>query len=250
MINIGVGHGAGIPPPTLMLNRSTSMTIYLYKKTHNITGLLYLGKTTRSDPHKYKGSGIVWTRHIKKHGYDVTTEILKKCETLDDLRYWGLYYSELWDVVNATDGDGKKIWANLKPEEGQGWPSKIHNHRYDQIIYQWENIKTLEIVYLTQSDFIERYNLSQTHVSKLISGSTARCGDWHIHERPLNDNKGINNYQYDSRIFKWIHTITGEIVFMDRYQFAKHMNIRCSGNLSNVINGKRKTINKWKICES
>jgi len=33
------------------------MTIYLYKKTHNVTGLQYLGKTTRN-PFTYKGSGV------------------------------------------------------------------------------------------------------------------------------------------------------------------------------------------------
>jgi len=89
------------------------MTIYLYKKTHNITGLKYLGKTTQ-DPYKYKGSGIRWLPHIKKHGYDVTTEILKECATNEEVFEWGKYYSDLWDVV--TDPS----WANLKPEYGEG----------------------------------------------------------------------------------------------------------------------------------
>jgi hypothetical protein len=96
------------------------MTIYLYKKTHNITGLKYLGKTISPDPHKYKGSGEIWIPHIKKHGYDVTTEILKECQTTEELKHWGLYYSELWDVVNSRDCNGRKIWANLRPESGDG----------------------------------------------------------------------------------------------------------------------------------
>lgn len=61
------------------------MTIYLYKKTHNKTGLQYLGKTKSKDPHKYKGSGVYWTSHIKKHGYDVTTEILRECSTMEEI---------------------------------------------------------------------------------------------------------------------------------------------------------------------
>ena len=65
------------------------MTIYLYKKTHNITGLKYLGKTKSKDPYKYKGSGTMWSSHIKKYGYNVTTEILKECQTNEELRYWG-----------------------------------------------------------------------------------------------------------------------------------------------------------------
>lgn len=90
------------------------MTIYLYKKTHNKTGLQYLGKTTHQDPHKYRGSGVRWTNHIKKYGYDVTTEILKECSTNDEVKEWGLYYSNLWNVVN------NKSWANLKEESGEG----------------------------------------------------------------------------------------------------------------------------------
>ncbi len=100
------------------------MTIYLYKKTHNKTGLQYLGKTKSTDPHKYQGSGKRWCHHIKKHGYDVTTEILKECQTNEELREWGKYYSELWDVVNDDN------WANLKLEEGDGGDnSHCENYR-------------------------------------------------------------------------------------------------------------------------
>ena len=89
------------------------MTIYLYKKTHNITGLQYLGKTTK-DPYKYKGSGKDWTPHINEHGYDVTTEILKECDSNEELSPWGRYYSELWDIVASP------YWANRIPETGGG----------------------------------------------------------------------------------------------------------------------------------
>lgn len=90
------------------------MIIYLYVKTHNKTGLKYLGKTTAKDPHKYKGSGTYWISHIKKHGYDVTTEIIQECTTTDEVTRWGLHYSNLWEVVKSTK------WANLKPECGEG----------------------------------------------------------------------------------------------------------------------------------
>lgn len=90
------------------------MCIYLYKKTHNETGLQYLGKTKQSDPHTYQGSGTYWKNHIKAHGYNVTTEILRECQTNEEVKEWGSYYSELWDVVNDV------AWANLKPESGNG----------------------------------------------------------------------------------------------------------------------------------
>ena len=99
------------------------MTIYyLYVKTHNITGLKYLGKTIQN-PHKYRGSGKKWKSHIHKHGYNVTTEILKECSSDKELKEWGLYYSRLWNIVEARDENGNKLWANLKLEEGDGAPS-------------------------------------------------------------------------------------------------------------------------------
>jgi hypothetical protein len=89
------------------------MTFYLYKKTHKVTGLQYLGKTTR-DPYKYKGSGIVWTRHLKKYGNAVDTEILLETHDHSEIKKWGIYYSNVWNIVDSDS------WANLKPEEGDG----------------------------------------------------------------------------------------------------------------------------------
>lgn len=96
------------------------MYIYLYIKTHNKTGLKYLGKTIQKDPHKYPGSGKFWIRHLSKHGYDYTTEILRECQSNEELQEWGMHYSNLFDIVNAKDKTGKKVWANLKPEYGDG----------------------------------------------------------------------------------------------------------------------------------
>lgn len=95
------------------------MITYLYKKTHNITGLKYLGKTIAKDPHRYEGSGKHWQYHIKKHGYDVTTEILRECSSLEELVEWGLYYSNLWNVVES------KEWANLRLEDGGYGPVPV-----------------------------------------------------------------------------------------------------------------------------
>lgn len=90
------------------------ITYYLYKKTHNQTGLKYLGYTKRPNPSTYKGSGHYWQRHINKHGYDVNTEILFESTNMSEVREQGLYYSKLWNVVESNE------WANLKPESGTG----------------------------------------------------------------------------------------------------------------------------------
>jgi len=86
--------------------------IYLYVKTHNVTGLKYLGKTARSNPEKYKGSGKYWRRHLKKHGNFVTTEIIGKFYNEYEASKFALQYSKDNNVVQSPD------WANLKEENG------------------------------------------------------------------------------------------------------------------------------------
>ncbi len=93
---------------------------YIYVKTHK-TGLKYLGHTTSKNPHTYAGSGKYWKLHLKKHGKEYTTEILKECSTKEETKYWGEHYSKLWNVVASPE------WANLKEESGEGgWPKDAH----------------------------------------------------------------------------------------------------------------------------
>lgn len=90
------------------------MTIYLYVKTHNVTGLKYLGKTEQIDPHKYTGSGKNWCKHLEHHGYDYSTQILLATEDKEELKDTGLFFSKLWNVVRSRE------WANRIPESGEG----------------------------------------------------------------------------------------------------------------------------------
>lgn len=87
--------------------------IYLYVKTHLDTGLKYLGKTIK-DPFKYKGSGKYWLRHIAKHGYNCSTEIIFESTDHNEIKQIGQQYSKMWNIVNSSN------WANLKEESGDG----------------------------------------------------------------------------------------------------------------------------------
>lgn len=87
--------------------------IYLYVKTHNITKIKYLGKTIQ-DPYTYKGSGKRWLNHLKKHGNDVTTEIIGQFTTVEELIKTSIPLSETLNIVDS------KQWANLRPESGDG----------------------------------------------------------------------------------------------------------------------------------
>lgn len=87
--------------------------IYLYLKTHNVTGLKYLGQTSQ-DPFKYKGSGVYWIRHCNKHGYDIHTEVLLESDSIKEISILGKKLSEKLDIVNS------KKFANMIPETGTG----------------------------------------------------------------------------------------------------------------------------------
>lgn len=101
--------------------------MYIYIKTHNITGMKYLG-ITKNNPYLYKGSGIHWNNHIKKHGYDVFTEIIYESENKEDIFSAGLYYSLFYDVVKSTK------WANEVNELGQGgYNQKAHKITINKI---------------------------------------------------------------------------------------------------------------------
>lgn len=93
--------------------------IYLYVKTHNVTGMKYLGKTTSNDPYKYMGSGLVWKRHIAKYGRDISTTILLATKDKKEIKETGIFFSKLWNIIESED------WANLTEEQGQGGKIRI-----------------------------------------------------------------------------------------------------------------------------
>jgi hypothetical protein len=83
-------------------------------KTHTVTGLKYLCQTKRTDYNTYSGSGVYWQKHLKKHGYTFTTELIAECNSLHELKERGTYFSNLWNIVESDE------WANLIIEDGTG----------------------------------------------------------------------------------------------------------------------------------
>ena len=85
----------------------------LYVKTHNVTGLKYFGKTTRLQKiHSYKGSGVHWVRHLKKHGPIYTTELLGIWQNQESLTKFSRKFSDENNIVKSLS------WANMVLEEG------------------------------------------------------------------------------------------------------------------------------------
>lgn len=85
---------------------------WLYIKQHADTGLKYFGKTTKSDPNTYSGSGIRWTRHLAKHGKNIITVWTHLFNDKESLVEYAVNFSKENNIVNSTE------WANLKIEDG------------------------------------------------------------------------------------------------------------------------------------
>ena len=81
-------------------------------KTHNVTGLKYLCVTTRNDHVSYTGSGVYWCNHLKKHGYDCTTEVLFESDDVNEFNVKCASVSAELDVQNNVG------YANMIPEHG------------------------------------------------------------------------------------------------------------------------------------
>ena len=82
-------------------------------KTHRTTGYKYLCVTTKEDYEGYCGSGVRWRKHLRAHGFDVSTEVLFAHHSRDEIfKSVCLYYSGVYDVVNSAE------WANLILEDG------------------------------------------------------------------------------------------------------------------------------------
>ena len=89
------------------------MTIHLYVKQHNITGLRYFGKTSKKDPYAYLGSGKYWRRHLKVHGRNIDTISVWSFENEEDCEKFALEFSIANNIVES------EMWANLRLENGR-----------------------------------------------------------------------------------------------------------------------------------
>lgn len=95
--------------------------IYLYVKEHAITKLKYFGKTKR-DPYKYKGSGIYWKQHLKKHGSHINTIKIWKFDNILEAKEFAINFSLENSIIDSDE------WANLVLEDvTSGFIGKSHS---------------------------------------------------------------------------------------------------------------------------
>jgi hypothetical protein len=249
------------------------MPIYLYVKTHNQTGLKYLGKTTATDPHAYPGSGLIWQGHLKKYGSDYSTKILLETEDPEEIQTAGQYYSTLWNVVESDD------WANLQPEEGQGFASGKYHHSKRP---GYTNPAKLEENRQRASDRMKA--LGDKHISKTkefkanMSGNRNPAHLPHVKQRMTEHNprllehnvekfrkiftennpmtrpgvvekiSGKNHYTYNPTIYSWRNIRTGEEVKCTRLELCQKYNLD-SSTVGAILSKKISHTKGWTLNE-
>lgn len=202
--------------------------LYLYIKTHNKTGMKYLGQTKR-DPKKYPGSGTDWKTHIREHGNDVTTEILGQYSNKEERNYWGRYYSTFYNIVNSVDNFGNKIWANRIPETGGGCAAGEANRHYDPKHYYFVNVDG-RTENCTKATFKQKYKIELPSMSFMKKGHSIQ--GWYVDQLP------------EPEIITLYHSDQKTVFIGTRDEFQKSYRAN-GGHLSQVLNSQVKSILGW-----
>ena len=161
---------------------------YLYIKTHNITGLRYLGQTQKN-PFEYIGSGKRWKRHVAKHGNDISTKVLLETNSFDELKEKGTYYSKKFNVVNDN------TWANLTEESGNGMSSRFSSK------LQKQRIKDGNLPQMFTAEKTREFNLQRVEngTHPFVGGDITRKNNEKMLKNGNHPFTNIKNRKYNSK---------------------------------------------------
>jgi hypothetical protein len=231
------------------------MTTYsLYVKTHRVTGLKYLGYTKSTNPHKYKGSGKYWKDHIKLHDYLVDTDIIFRSANKTDIKQQGLYYSKLWNVVQARDKNGKKIWANLKEEAGDGgkpaWESSMEN----PVIKERHTLAINDPVIKQKQKDATIAAMNSVKVQTRLRGTRNTTAYKEYIKTTLNSpellavrSKKDKNPNFDHMVYNFIHN-DGTMFTGTKFDFRSQFNLD-TGNLSRMMSRITNSTKGWRLAD-
>ncbi len=137
--------------------------VKLMIKIHTLTGLKYFCKTTKSNPFNYEGSGVYWSRHIKKHSYKpVYTIVVGEYEDDDPkLIEDAVEFSLANNIVESVE------WANLEIENGiNGRPIKWSREQVKKIVPLFSSRKQVESKYPGILNAARREGLYEDYMKK------------------------------------------------------------------------------------
>jgi hypothetical protein len=236
----------------------------LYKKIHKKTGLRYLGQT-KNDPYVYNGSGIDWRRHLVKYGKDIDTHILIQTESWTELIYWARYYSNYYNIVNAQDDFGNKIWANRIPETGGGgsdWTEDTKSKHKTSLLeyHKTPEAKKFKIEVMNKPETKKKHrealkialNTPEAKKRREIVRSRPEAKEKHrvAVTKAMNNSdylkkvSGKNHHRYDHTIYEFYHD-SGIIEKCTRKELIIKYNLNDS-HIFSVINGIRKHHKGWR----
>ena len=234
-----------------MLKGAISMTIYyLMIKTHKITGLRYLCQTTKN-PYKYKGSGIDWKQHLKNYGSEHNTEILLQTSNWKELSAVGRYYSIYYNVTTSSDDFGNKLWANRIIECGGGGGA---SHGDKNPMKRKENKNKISGVnhWMNKPEHYDKPKfgglgnpMHRQEVKDKVSGPNGIFSKaFNTPEAKINKS-GPNHWRFNNTVYCFENIDTTELIYMTCHDFREKF--KCGGNLTNMMNGERKSVMGWKI---
>ena len=209
---------------------------------------MYLGQTTK-DPYIYLGSGKYWRNHLKRHGTDHLTEVIRECASHSELKEWGIFYSNKWDIVKAKNFAGKKIWANEKPEEGTGG-SLLFSEKNPM-----KNPKTLVLRYgMNHENHHMKDDNHRKRQSELVSIPNAQWNNPNAKAKKTGENHYLRknspnkNPVYDHTVYKFENIVSGEIIEMTQHEFRTRFNAS-AGNVSQMVRKKEspKSVKGWRL---
>jgi hypothetical protein len=213
------------------------MLYYLYLKTHNVTGLKYLGQTCQ-DPFKYHGSGKKWTEHLQLFGKDVTTQIIYQSTDIKEIADVGRYYSSVWNIVES------KEWANLIPEScsGHGNFGKLSDEARQRLSERMRGDSNIS----KTADFREKHS-RDNHWTKRIEHQ----GKEHVMKRAEVREKisGPRCYRYDHTQYTFFNQELQLTVTATKHEFQKTYGLDQSC-ISRLVAGKFKQYKGWALVVS
>jgi hypothetical protein len=204
------------------------MSIYLYIKQHQKTGLKYFGKT-KNEPTKYAGSGKYWLRHIKKHGKFIDTLWYKEFKSLEKLKRFSTLFSKLNQIVES------KEWANLAIENGTDGGPRVISDEHKKTISQAN----------TGRSFSEEHKRKISESNKGVSRPGGGGYEWtNEQRRQASERLKNNNPMHDPKIRNIDRTGQGKgrkLSKTTREKISKNNSsrIKCSC----IICGEEKSVN-------
>jgi hypothetical protein len=223
---------------------------WLMVKRHTKTGLKYLCKTVKHDYEKYLGSGHYWKRHLQKHGKHVETIWARLFTDKDELVEFALFVSEVENICEALDINGKKLWANEIPENGLdgGAPGTKRGEKFQEkmrIHNKGDNNPSAGKLWWTNGKDEKKQKNSpgpeweqgRSEIKKKQMG-TARKGKA----------TGLTNTKTDKQIYHFIHD-SGKQAIMIRSVFRYHFDL-CKVGVRELVTGKRHEFKGWRLFET